>query len=178
MKTHIILICAALLALTPLVHASEQGRIDARIKPVKTQVENHETRIKALESSVKKDSNEQNQKIAGLERQLGEQESKINELVRELNAVKSKLDASSKSIDTLATTAKGARRTGNLALWILLPVAALVLLFVGFFLWPRNRAGQTVASPEPGSRPKCPRCGWEHDPGDTVCKNPSCKVQF
>ena len=26
--------------------------------------------------------------------------------------------------------------------------------------------------------PKCPRCGMEHNPGDTVCKNPKCKTQF
>lgn len=27
-------------------------------------------------------------------------------------------------------------------------------------------------------RPRCPRCGQEHDPGDTICKNPNCKTQF
>ena len=27
-------------------------------------------------------------------------------------------------------------------------------------------------------RPKCPRCGQEHNPADTICKNPNCKTQF
>ena len=177
MKPITILFCAALLALSPLVHASEQDRIDARIKTVKTQVSEHDKRIKKLEDSVKADSQEQNKKIAALEERQRAQGAKIDELVRELNAVKSNLDASSKSIDTLASTAKGARRTGNILLWILLPVAALVLLFAGFFFWPHNHIGQPPA-PEPGARPKCPGCGWEHDPADTVCKNPACKVQF
>lgn len=178
MNTRTIILCSALLILTPLVQASEADRIDARIKPVKAQVADHEKRTKALEKSVREDSEKQNKKIAELESRLTAQRKKIDELVQELNAVKSTLDASSKSIDTLASTAKGARRTGNLALWILLPVAALVLLFTGFFFWPRNRDGQSSTPLEPGLRPKCPRCGWEHDPDDTACKNPVCKTQF
>lgn len=178
MNTRTIILSTALLALVPLVQASEADRIDARIKPVKAQVADHEKRIKTLEKSVKEDSEKQKIEIAELESRLTEQRNKIDELVQELNAVKSTLDASSKSIDTLASTAKGARRTGNLALWILLPVAALVLLFAGFFFWPRKRDGQTSTTVEPGARPTCPWCGLEHDPDDTACKNPACKMQF
>jgi hypothetical protein len=25
---------------------------------------------------------------------------------------------------------------------------------------------------------RCPRCGWEYAPGDTICKNPNCKTHF
>ena len=175
MKSHTILFCAALLALTPLVHASEQERIDARIKPVKTQVADHDKRIKALESSVKKDSDDQNKKIALLEKRLEAQEMELKKLrdwgEKKWNVGKEQLEKANKSAD-------GGNRKGNLALWILLPVAAIVLLFAGFFFWPRNRGGQTATAIDPGTRPKCPRCGLEHDPGDTVCKNPACKLQF
>ena len=45
--------------------------------------------------------------------------------------------------------------------------------------WTRSYTPKSpFASAGPGARPKCPRCGWEHDPGDTICKNPACKTQF
>ena len=44
----------------------------------------------------------------------------------------------------------------------------------------RRTPGPNVAIPTrlDTGLPKCPRCGLEHNPDDTVCKNPKCRTQF
>lgn len=69
----------------------------------------------------------------------------------------------------------GARAT--LALWIGLTTLLSVGGFLGFVFLPR-KVKSTSTNRELSSQRKCPRCGWEHGPGDKVCKNPNCKTQF
>ena len=63
------------------------------------------------------------------------------------------------------------------ALYIIMTVCAIVIAFVILVFWPQRKSNSST-SVGPTSRPKCPYCGWEHDPGDTICKNPNCKTQF
>lgn len=60
----------------------------------------------------------------------------------------------------------------------------LAIAILGFFIWVRT--GSKIVTAQASQKqtevdsnlPKCPRCGQEHDPTDTVCKNPNCKTQF
>ncbi len=67
--------------------------------------------------------------------------------------------------------------------WTWIFLAFVVGGVPGFFLGRGGRQSQrpnnnTVVPRLDNGLPKCPRCGMEHDPGDTVCKNPNCKTQF
>ena len=60
----------------------------------------------------------------------------------------------------------------------------LAIVILGIVMWMRTgskaiaaTAAQKQAATD-SALPKCPRCGQEHDPGDTICKNPNCKTQF
>ena len=156
--------------------AETNGRIDS----LKTVANGTAKRVESLENELKSRTKEiADQKASILMLQMRpHQKAKINELTEKLNETRKLLD---KNLNDIEKLRGGTERTGHRVrtiLLLLVPIAAIVLLFAVFFFWPRNRAGQTTASVEPGARPKCPRCGWEHDPADTVCKNPACKVQF
>ncbi len=146
---------------------------DGKVANVQKQVSGHEERIKKLEASVKKDSDEQNKKIADLEKKVGNLSGKLAEL-KEWS--EEKWNTGKRELEKVNAKAKDGKEKSNLALWILVPVVAVVLVVLVFFFWPRK----PVSSAGPGAfdRPKCPRCGWEHAPGDTICKNPACKTQF
>ena len=64
--------------------------------------------------------------------------------------------------------------------WIVLAfVVGCLSVFLLSLICIRSPKSNVTASPHLGNGlPKCPRCGMEHDPGDTVCKNPKCKTQF
>jgi hypothetical protein len=67
-------------------------------------------------------------------------------------------------------------RTGSYSLWLIIPISAAILFVLGFFFWPRKTVSALAV--DVSGLPKCPRCGREHDPADTICKNPACKTQF
>lgn len=198
--TYLILFCVYLFV-APFVQGSEADRINKIVKPVRDQVSKHEERIRALETSVQKDSNEQNKRIADhdqqinaletsvkrdsgeqnkridqLEETVGKQAAAINKLIVQLKEVQGKLDITAKAIDKVDGVTVENRKRVHVLLSVLTPVVIVVLAVFAFFFWPRN----TIVSPavDVSGRSKCPRCGWEHDPADTVCKNPACKTQF
>lgn len=106
------------------------------------------------------------------------QTDKINELVAGLNDVRRKLDSKSKDIKKLPLEGGPYPPIGLVALWILLPIVLLLLLVGGYLFWPHHETGQTLASQSKSGLPKCPCCGWEHDPSESVCRNPRCKTHF
>lgn len=176
MNTRILIIALAICLFTTLVTYAKPDKDDSKytdekVAKVEKTVSAHETRIKALETSVKNDSEEQNKRIAELEKQV---------------------DDLSKDLATLDKWAKEKWGIGvqelekvkdqepKVPFWtklLLFAVAAVILAVLGFAFWPRKTVSPS-ASAESSDRPKCPRCGWEHDPKDTVCKNPNCKTQF
>ena len=116
-----------------------------------------------------------------LKRQIRELELKIGDLSAKLaeldERTKEKLNAGSKNLCEVGKTAEGGDTKASWALWLHLPTALAMLAILVFAFWPRNG----VAKPDSldaASRPRCPRCGLEHDPEDMVCKNPACKTQF
>ena len=56
-------------------------------------------------------------------------------------------------------------------------IGSLIFLALGFIFWPRK-----VITPskvlDSSSSLKCPRCGQERAPNDTVCRNPKCNTKF
>ena len=150
---------------------------DKKVAEIYKTVSGHETRIHALESSVKNDSEEQNKRLGDMERTVGNQAEAINKLISQLKEVQEKLDITTKAIDEVGGTTEGNQRWVKILLSILIPVVAIILAVLGFAFWPRKVLSPS-ASTDSSTHPKCPRCGWEHDPKDTVCKNPNCKTQF
>lgn len=146
---------------------------DKQVGALTERVEEDEKRIVDLEKREKENNDGQAERIRELEGEVNRLSSELAELKK---WGEDKWSVGKEELSRANQTAVDGNAKGNLALWILLPVAALVLLFAVFFFWPRKRDGQSSTPLEPGSRPKCPRCGWEHDPGDTACKNPACKT--
>jgi hypothetical protein len=60
-------------------------------------------------------------------------------------------------------------------LWLLLFLFVVGVVRLIF----RNKSLYDSVPPPSGDvLPRCPRCGQEHGPDDTVCKNPACRTQF
>ena len=60
--------------------------------------------------------------------------------------------------------------------WIACPVTLFIFLYCFVF---RDKSSPVVSpTVSETDHPKCPRCGLEHNPGDTVCKNPNCQTYF
>ena len=75
---------------------------------------------------------------------------------------------------------KNVRKANSEASWaliILLSIVSVIIAVCAFVFWPHKTKPVSILGDMP-SRLKCPRCGWEHVPGDTICKNPDCKTQF
>lgn len=127
------------------------------------------------------------QRIRNLEKRESDNNTAQNERIIELEK---KVDVLSKQLAALKKWAEGKWETGvvelekakepRVPLWVkilLFAVAAIILAVLGLAVW-SSRAVTPSNPAESSDRPKCPRCGWEHDPKDTVCKNPNCKTQF
>lgn len=179
MNTRIPIIALAICLFTTLVTYAKPDKDDSKytdeeVGKVQKAVEYHETRIKALETSVKKDSEEQNKRIAELEK-------KVDDLSKELTALDKwcheKWDKVVEELEKANKKTEKVDKKCSYSLWLLVPVTIVILAVVVFAFWPRKAVPPSLP-PDPSDRPKCPRCGWEHDPKDTVCKNPNCKTQF
>ncbi len=150
------------------------GEVASWVATVQKSVEHHETRIKALEISVKKDLEEQNKRISELEK-------KVDDLSKKLAALDKwsheKWDKGGEELEKANKKTEKVDKKSSYSLWLLVPVTIVILAVVVFAFWPRKTVSPSAVA-ESSDRPKCPRCGWEHDPKDTVCKNPNCKTQF
>lgn len=109
---------------------------------------------------LQKEVAKQCQRADNAEMQLAKAREEVNEKQRENERLREKLKAAE----------TGKQRYGLVLLFLGLSIVG----FGGWLFFPR-KASPPIA---PVGRPKCPRCGWEHDPGDTICKNPACKTQF
>ena len=173
-QIHFLVVFSFLFAAS-LARGDEAARIEAKVKPVRDQVARHEQRIKALESSVKSDSENQNKRLDELKSTVDQQTTAINQLIGQLREAQEKLAITAKTIDEVGGKTEGNRRWVRILRSVMIPVALIVLAVVGFAFWPRKTVAAS-SSVEAPARPKCPRCGWEHDPDETICKN--CKIQF
>ena len=104
-----------------------------------------------------------NDRVAPLEGQLTKLERQIGELRASVRDLQSKVE--------------GGEGKANVALWISVPIVMVIFGVICLVFWPKKAVAVAINS-DRADKNKCPRCGWEHGPGDTVCKNPNCKTQF
>lgn len=122
---------------------------------------------------------EQEKKIESLEKKIEflkkEQEIKIKEKDAENKRLEDKIKRSNEiDVQTNDGKNKGKNNDRGLVQWFIIPIFLILVGLLCFVFWPLK----TKATPVSPNKNKCPRCGWEHDPGDTVCKNPNCRTQF
>ena len=141
---------------------------------------------------------EQRRKVTELQNELDAQrkradnaEQQVKELRQELENAKKMVNDGAKEVEKARMDVVTARahmenvqkqvgRTEGENWWLkvaLSTIGAFVVVFFVWMFWPRKVTSST-ASERLVARPRCPRCGWEHDPADTICKNPNCKTQF
>lgn len=101
--------------------------------------------------------------LAGTQKELEKRQREIGTLQKEVENQRQRAD----------TAEAGKQRYGL----VLLFVALSIVGFGGWLFFPR-KVDCSPSDLSASGRPKCPRCGWEHDPSDTICKNPDCKTQF
>ena len=98
--------------------------------------------------------------------------------VKELQArVDSLWEKGATNLETIGRKGDKTDIKANVALWITIPIVMVICSILCFAFWPRKSKSVAISSVR-SDQHKCPRCGWEHDPSDTVCKNPNCKTQF
>ena len=115
--------------------------------------------------------------VATLENSIQSQANTINQLIEQLEHLQNKLGENAEKINKLDTETEKVGKRWVLALWVGIPVVVLLLLGLILLFIPASSRSSNNRQGD-NERLKCPRCGWEHDPGDTVCKNPACKTQF
>lgn len=161
----IFLILVSAMAYSQFVHAEwDKDYTDRRLRDERSKTE---TRISNLSRDVCKKIESNAESISALNKRIEELQKSINDLQEKVD------DYWSKG----ATNLTGTDTKANVALWIISLTALALCAVLCLIFWPRkpvSNAMNTTLS----TKHKCPRCGWEHDPGDTICKNPNCKTQF
>ena len=127
-------------------------RLNERVEPLENKVRELENQLLAIQMAVSNYWDTGVKNMDALQAAVTETEQKIKD-------IKSKPNGDSK---------------GTVALWITIPTALILVFFLSLAFWPKKTGSLTVQA----NKHKCPRCGWEHDPGDTVCRNPNCRTQF
>ena len=168
MKTNFFLAGIMVLAYVPFVNAYNDN--DAR-KALRTTTDGIIRRYDNIIDGV-------NRRLDELRSSTNKKDEALNRRIDELQASVSKLQ---KRVDSLwekgATNLDKADTKANVALWITIPIVMVVCGILCLAFWPK-RSKSLPPNPALSDKLKCPRCGWEHAPGDTVCKNPKCKTQF
>lgn len=110
--------------------------------------------------------------------------SQIDEIRSSVRKLQESVDGLEKDVANLKNTVRKGDQKGdqtdikaNVALWITIPIVMVICSILCLTFWPRKSRVASL-SLTLSDKHKCPRCGWKHDPGDTVCKNPNCKTQF
>lgn len=168
MKTRFFWTCAMALVLSPFVKAEwgdkaySDRRLSEEIRPIKRDI-----------NSLTEGTSSNTKAIKALNERIQKLESDVSRL-------QGKVDSLEKGATNLETIGRKGDKTdikANVALWITIPIVMVICGVLGLAFWPR-RSKTGAKSVVPANQNKCPRCGWEHDLGDTVCKNPACKTQF
>ena len=167
MKTRYFRICVMVLVLSPFAKAeSDKDYSDRRLSE----------EIGPIKSNIRR-------LIDGIGRHT-EAINTLNERIQRLESDVSRLQGKVDSLEKGATNLETIGRKGdktdikaNVALWITIPIVMVICSILCFAFWPRKSKPVTISSAR-SDQNKCPRCGWEHDPDDTVCRNPNCRTQF
>lgn len=105
-----------------------------------------------------------------------QQVSKLESQVRKLNTQVSELREENKKLkkerDEAESVAKSRYITLSIFAYTALGIAILLIGGFVFMVRPIKRAPAKMSN----DSLHCPRCGWEHRPEETVCKN--CKTHF
>ena len=143
--------------------AYSDRRLSEEIRPIKHDI-----------NSLTEGTSSNTKAIKALNERIQKLESDVSRLQKKVDSL---WDKGAKNLDALDNKVKGTDRNANIALWISLSIVLSVFGVLCLVFWPRK---SKVASPNPtlSDKHKCPRCGWEHDPDDTVCRNPNCRTQF
>lgn len=113
-----------------------------------------------------------NNQLRDIDRSLTELKSSVKELQSTVDSLSKRVS----DIDGMPPVVTG-HMLPSWVLFIIIVICIIIFAFAIFLFWPRGKSS-TSSFVNSSSRPKCPCCGREHDPGDTVCKNPNCKTQF
>lgn len=97
---------------------------------------------------------------------------KVQEFKKENAALTQQVATLTRERDEAQADAKARCMALNIIGWSALGIG--VVLIVGFFWLLAGGRKHTPISTQDDLH--CPRCGWEHAPGETVCKN--CKTHF
>lgn len=114
------------------------------------------------------------EEITPIKNEIGGLTSSGNSNTEAINALSNRIKKLEEALDSKV---KGTNRTANVALWISLSIVLSVCGIICLVFWPRKSKSAPI-NLTVSDKPKCPRCGWEHGPNDTICRNPNCKTQF
>lgn len=164
MKTRHLLTCVMILACAPLANAYNDN--DAR-KAVQPTINTINERLNRLQSSTAKTDDDLSRQIKELRDSVSELQNKVDGLWK----------TGATNLENIGRKGDKADIKANVALWISVPIVMVICGVVCLVFWPKKTRAVAINSASTDKN-KCPRCGWEHDPRDIICKNPECKTQF
>ena len=163
-KKRLLLACVMIFACA--THAIAYNDNDAR-EAVQPAINTINERLDKLESSTTQADDDLNMQVKELRASVRELQSKVDSLWK----------TGATNLETIGRKGDKADIKANVALWISVPIVMLVCGVICLVLWPKKTSAVAIKSARTDKN-KCPRCGWEHDPRDIICKNPECKTQF
>ena len=174
MKTRFFWTCITVLAISPLVNASPDKD---DMQYTNDKVRDATEYLVGIHDELVKSVNKNSADNATLDQ-------KVKDLSSRLDDLSSKLDDLSSSLEELNELCKEkwgvgvqTNRKGSYLPWLLASVIVVILALVTTVFWRRRK----LSSPnyrDSSTLTKCPLCGWERGPNDTVCKNPNCQIHF
>ena len=117
-------------------------------------------------------SNNLKRQVQQLTQERDSLKGQVEKLTTERDKLKEDVEILTQERDNASTKAEA--RYFTLSIIAYTALALGVIFIVGFFLLARNARKKVSVSTQDNLH--CPRCGWEHRPEETVCKN--CKTHF
>ena len=113
--------------------------------------------------------------VNGKKVQIEELQKSVKELQARVDRVDGLREKGAANLETVGRKGDITDIKANVALWITIPIVMVICGILCFAFWPRKSKSVAISSARPDPH-KCPRCGTEHAPGETVCKH--CQTQF
>ena len=170
MKARFFLACVIALAYAPFANAYNDDQAREALQPTVDA-------IKVRQEKTDSDINDCLARLASLDTKARHHAEEMQNLKGEILALTNAVADISVKVESVGKEVAKANAKANVTIWIAVVFALFLLVFCCLVFWPRPIKPVATNPVLPDTR-KCPRCGCERDPGDTVCKNPNCKTRF
>ena len=128
-----------------------------------------------------------NMKIELLEEKIQSSEDQLSDLImilakdhkilkNKISNLENSLEEKNILISNIGKTTGKTKRNVFITFIMIFIIVVIIIAFLAFIFWPAKTPKMTNLASDASTQLKCPKCGWEHAPGETTCRN--CGLKF